>query len=494
MILASLLVSSCAPVQLRIVAFNDFHGNLRPPSGEDVGGAAWFASHVDKLRRESEHAVVVSAGDLIGGSPLISALLKDEPTIAIMNRMKLDVHAVGNHEFDEGLQELLRAMKGAEFSLLAANVVETEKSAPIYAPYEVRSYEGVPVAFIGLTTRDTPKFVPPVIPELSFPDEADTVRALIPELDAKGVRAIVVIVHEGGFQKGGPNDCDQMEGSIVELMARMPEQVDAVISGHTHQAYNCELSGRRVTSASCFGRMITAIDLSLDRSSGEVVEVNAKNWEVDHRIPPSAEIEAMVAQFAEKTLPLEQREIGQVTAVLSRQEGQTGESPLGSVIADSQLMATKAELAFMNSGGIRADLGSEQDKITYGMAFTTQPFGNALVTMTLTGEQIERLLEEQWHDGRPKFLQIANTLRYTWHSERKDGDRIDPSEVLISGQPLEPKRSYRVTVNNYLGSRGVFADGIERAQGMLDIDALEAHFAAHSPIAPPPPGRIQKSP
>jgi 5'-nucleotidase len=494
MILASLLLFSCAPVQLRIVAFNDFHGNLRPPSGEDVGGAAWFASHVDELRSGAEHAVVVSAGDLIGGSPLISALLKDEPTIAVMNRMKLDIHAMGNHELDEGLQELLRVMKAAEFSLLGANVIDQSTKRPIYPPYEIRSYGGVPVAFIGMTTEDTPNYVPPVIPELSFTDEAETTQRLIPELAAKGVRAIVVVVHEGGFQKGGPNDCDALEGPIVDIVARLPPEVDVVVSGHTHQAYNCKLSGRVVTSASCFGRMLTTIDLSLDRQSGEVLEATAKNWSVDHRLAPNAEVEAMVAEFGETTLPLEQREIGEVTAVLSRKEGPSGESPLGSVIADAHLAATKAQLAFMNSGGIRADLGTEQKKITYGMAFTTQPFNNVLVTMTLTGEQIERVLEEQWHEGRPRFLQVSQTLRYTWHSERKDGDRIDPREIFVGGEPLDPKATYRVTVNNYLSSRGVFREGTDRAQGMLDIDALEALFAASSPIAPPPAGRIQKSP
>jgi len=164
------------------------------------------------------------------------------------------------------------------------------------------------------------------------------------------------------------------------------------------------------------------------------------------------------------------------------------------VIADAHLLATKADIAFMNGGGIRADLGSEQLEITYGMAFTTQPFSNALVAMTLTGEQIDRVLEEQWSDGRPRFLQVSHTLSYTWHSERKDGERIDPSEVLIGGKPLDPKASYRVAVNNYLGSRGVLAEGTERTQGVLDLEALEAYFSSASPIAPPAPGRIRKTP
>ncbi len=505
MLLASLALVSCAArpsgnVPLRIIAFNDFHGNLRPPSGEDVGGAAWFASHVDKLRSEASNAVVVSAGDMIGGSPLISALLHDEPTIAVMNRIGVDVHAVGNHELDEGLAELLRVMKPARFTLLAANVVRRSDGQPIYPPYTIRRYGGVPVAFIGLTTKDTPTFVPPVIPELSFPDEADTVEALMPALTAKGVQAIVVVVHEGGFQSGGPNDCKDMTGAIVDVVARLPPEVDVVVSGHTHQAYNCKLSGKVVTSAGCFGRMLTTIDLQLDRATGDVTAATATNRSVDHLIDPNSEVLGMVDRYGEEAAPLEEREIGGVTSVLSRQEGPSGESPLGSVIADAQLFATRtpergaAQLAFMNSGGIRADLGTEKLAVTYGMAFTAQPFGNALVTMTLTGDQIEQLLEEQWSGDHPRFLQVSSTLNYTWHTARKDGDRIDPGDISIGGRPLDPKAHYRVTVNNYLGSRGVLADGTDRTQGMLDIDALEAYFAAASPIAPPPAGRIRSVP
>ena len=452
---------------------------------------------------------MLSAGDLIGGSPLVSALLHDEPTIELMNHLGLDVHAVGNHEFDEGHAELMRmkaggchpkdgckngTFEGAEFTILAANV--RKGSETIFPAYEIREFDGVPVAFIGMTLEDTPSFVPPIIGELSFDDEVETVKALLPKLG--DVKAIVVVLHEGGIPaSGGPNDCEGVSGAIVEIAEKLPPEVDVIMSGHTHRAYNCKLSGKIVTSAGCFGELLTTVDLELDRETKEVVGAVAKNHSVDHSLDPNAEVFAMVQRAEKITLPLEQRVIGRIEAPLARKQSEAGESPLGSVIADAQLEATRgasAQIAFMNSGGIRTDLGTDAHEITYGMAFSVQPFANALVTMTLTGEQIHQLLEEQWGEKRARFLQVSSSLSYVWHADRERGDHVDPEEVLIDGEPLDLGKPYRVTVNNYLAHRGVLADGADRVPGVVDLDALEAWFEKHAPLPSPKAGRIRMAP
>lgn len=504
------------PVRLRIVAFNDFHGNLRPPQGGvktpdgevPAGGASHFAAHVAQLRRGREHAVLVSAGDLIGGTPLISALLHDEPTIQVMDLIGLDINGIGNHELDEGSEELLRMKNGgchpkdgcqagefdgANFSFLAANVARRE-GGTLFPPYEIRSFSGVPVAFVGMTLEATPAFVPPVIPDLTFQDEADTVQRLMPELKAKGVEAVVVLLHEGGLPEGGYDECIGMSGPILDVVARMPPEVDVVVTGHTHQAYNCRMHGKVVTSAGSFGRLLTTIDLELDPSTRDVSAAVAKNHVVDHGVPEDERVVELVRRYEQVTLPLENRPIGEVTAPLRREQSESGESPLGGVIADAQLAATDAQIAFMNSGGIRADLGAEDRRITYGMAFTTQPFGNTLVTMTLTGRQLHQLLEDQWTGDRVRFLQVSRSLSYVWHADREDGDRIDPEDVTIDGKPLDLDAEYRVVVNNFLAERGVLKQGRNRRTGIVDVDALEAYLGAHSPVSPPSQGRIRRGP
>jgi 5'-nucleotidase len=500
-------------ITVRVIAFNDFHGNLRPPAPGveteggvvSAGGAAHLAAHVARLRSESKHSIVVSAGDLIGATPLISSLLHDEPTIDVMNAIGLDIAGIGNHELDEGLLELVRMTKGgcheadgcrdgpftgAKFPYLAANVWKDD--APIFDPYTISSFDGVPVAFIGLTLEDTPAVVPPVISELSFRDEADTVAALVPELEERGVRAIVVLVHEGGFSKGGFDACDGFSGPIEAVVRRMPKQVDVVVSAHTHQAYNCRIDGRVVTSAGCFGRFLTTIDLEIERSTGDVVSASAKNRIVDHSIDPDPSIAALIERFDRIAGPLERRVIGRARRPLLEEPNGAGESALGTVIADAQLASTRAagaQVAFINGGGIRADLGVEQLDITYGMAFTAQPFNNVLVTMTLTGEHILRILRDQWKGDRPHFMFASQTLRYEWSD---GGERVSPAAVTIEGEPLDLAKSYRVTVNAFLADRGVFREGVDRRIGPPDIDALVAYFASASPIDLPPAGRIRR--
>ena len=528
-------------VDVQILAVNDFHGNLEPPSGSsgrigtiNAGGVEYLATHINNLRAANPNTVVVSAGDMIGASPLLSALFHDEPTIEAFNLIGLDFNAVGNHEFDEGVYELIRMQEGgshpvdgdldgdpfygAEFRYLAANVQWKKNNKPIFPAYKTRSFNGVHVAFIGMTLEGTPSIVTPSgISELNFLDEADTVNALIPELKQKGIETIVVLIHEGGAQVAPApyNGCVGISGAIVDIVNRFDPEVDVVISGHTHNAYNCTINNMLVTSASSFGRIVTDVDLTIDRGTGEVVSMSANNNIVTRDVSKDSLLTALIAKYNVIAAPLANRVIGSITANITRTANAAGESALGDVIADAQLDATndpgfgEAVVAFMNPGGIRADLtyagspaGEGDGNVTYGEMFTVQPFGNSMVTMSLTGAQIDTLLEQQFNgcgtQNANRILQVSAGFTYSWSASTPACSKVDPSTIMINGVVVDPAAIYRVTVNSFLADGGdnflVLKEGTDRLGGEVDTDAFEKYFAAFSPVAPGPQNRITQVP
>jgi 5'-nucleotidase len=527
-------------VSVHILAVNDFHGHLVGPSGTitepdgrsiPAGGVAYLSAHMQALRAQHPHTVVVSAGDLIGASPLISALFHDEPTIEAFNVLGLEYNAVGNHEFDEGAAELLRmqhggchpvdgcrdgdGFAGAMFQFLAANVVRQDSATTLFPAYAVREIAGVKVAFIGMTLKATPAVVTPAgVAGLTFRDEAETVNALVPHLQAQGSETIVVLIHEGGFPTGTYNECPGLSGAIVEIVQRFDPAVDVVISGHTHQAYNCQIDGRLVTSASSFGRLVTDVDLTIDRATGEVVRMQATNRIVTREVPPDPRLTALVDQYQTLVAPFANRVIGSITADHTRDPTPAGESALGDVIADAQWAATAgpavggAVVALMNPGGIRAELtyaqsGGEGDgHVTYGEAFTVQPFGNSLVTMTLTGAQLKTVLEQQFQgcgtQNRDRLLQVSAGLTYAWSRSAPACGKVDMASIKIKGVAVDPQAPYRVTVNSFLADGGdhflTFREGTDRLGGPQDVDAFEAYFRTHSPVAPGPQNRVTAVP
>jgi len=525
------------PVELRILAINDFHGNLRPPiggiriadptnSGKEIavpaGGSEHLATLVKQLREQATNTIFVAAGDLIGASPFLSAMFHDEPTIESLSMMGLELASVGNHEFDEGKDELLRMQNGgchpvencrgphpfagAKFRYLAASTFDKNTGKTILPAYEIREFQGVPVAFIGLTLKGTPAIVSPDgVAGLEFRDEAETVNALVPELRARGVEAIIVLIHEGGFPTGDYNECPGISGPIVDIVSKFDKAVDVVITGHTHRAYVCEIDGRLVTSGDKFGTLVTAIDLKLDPVRRDVISARANNIIV--RIGADGgdrEQTALLASYDKLAAPIAGRAAGTITETLSRMPNDTGESALGDIIADAQLLATSAEtnggaqVAFTNPGGIRTDIPGRQDgAVTYADLFASQPFRNQLVTLTLTGTQIKSVLEQQWHDPkRPRILQVSKGFRYAWDGSKPFGERVIAERMSLNGERVDPAMSYRVTVNNYLAAGGdgftVLKEGTSQRFGVYDVDALYAFFQANSPIAPGPTDRIAR--
>jgi 5'-nucleotidase len=527
-----------APVELRILAINDFHGYLRPPPGGirvsdpnddskkvmvSAGGSETMASVVKSLREGHKNTIFVAAGDLIGASPFLSAMFHDEPTVESLSMMGLEISSVGNHEFDEGKDELLRMQNGgchpvdhcqgphpflgAKFHYLAASTVVKDSGKTLFPPYEIRAFDGIPVAFIGLTLKGTPEIISPTSAAgLDFRDEADTVNALVPELKAKGVEAIVVLIHEGGLPTGDYNECPGISGPIVDIARKFDKAVDVVITGHTHQAYVCEIDGRLVTSGDKFGTLVTAIDLTLNPKTRDVASAKADNTIVRiGAFPEDPEQTALLESYDRVAAPIANRRAGAVTETLSRAPNEAGESVLGDVIADAQLAATRSEangggvFAVTNPGGIRIDITKKADgAVTYADIFASQPFRNQLVTLTLTGAQIKAMLEQQWLDPkRPRILQVSKGFAYSWDASKPYGDHVIAASISLSGDPVDPAKSYRVTVNNYLALGGdgftAIKDGTAQQFGIYDSDALFAYFQANSPLAPGVADRIKRT-
>ena len=501
---------AAASITVKVIGFNDYHGNLQSPgtvgvntsipaaSRPAVGGAEYLAAYVARMKSQNPLNVVVGAGDFIGATPLISALFFDEPAIETLNKIGVEFNAVGNHEFDKGSAELRRLQNGgckltgglpdpnsckglgsgapgtfdgAKFKWLSANVFETATGRTLLPAYGIKTFKGVKVAFIGMTLKDTPRVVTPTgVAGLEFRDEADTVNALVPRLRAQGIEAIVVLVHQGGFQTspnlGDINGCDGDlkntdggDSDIAKIVKRLDNAVDLVISGHTHAAYNCSANtvdvrsvagvvsstprptglanraGRLVpvTSASAFGRVLTDIDLSLDPTTRDVTAVSVTNRLVDRSdaainaaIATDPSVKDIVAGYNALVSPLAGQVIGSISSALPNAADATGQMPAGSLIADAQLQATQpaqvggAVAAFMNPGGVRSPGFAVAGAIypydvTYGNAFTVQPFGNSLVTMTLSAQQIKNLLEQQFvgclGQTTQRILQVSNGLK-----------------------------------------------------------------------------------
>ena len=560
--------------RLQILAINDFHGHVEPNTPGTIqigqsknpttgaivnqtvpaGGAEYLATHVKALRTTNSNTITVASGDLIGASPLLSGLFHDEPAIESLNEVGIDVSGVGNHEFDEGLGEIYRMMNGgchpvdgcqdgtpflgSVFGYLAANVFFEGTNQTVLPPYEVRKVGNAKIAFIGMTLEGTPLIVTPsAIEGLEFRDEVETVNNLIAKLKRNDIRTFVVLLHEGGFQNApfsnanpaqglpgwaGIDNCDNLQGAIVDIAKNISDEVDVIVSGHTHAQYICkgakEIDGKLVTSAASFGRLVTDIDLVIDHESKQVKSKTARNVIVTQDVPKDPAVAAILDHYRVIANPIANRVVGSVTETLlsTRDAGGDpdgdGEAPLGNVIADAQLEATTptdfggAAIAFMNPGGIRGPIlydqisGAEQPgQVTYGELFTVQPFSNTLTVKTCTGAQIQALLEQQFDNptpGQRRVLTVSRGFHYTWDNAGAAGNRVPNNTVTLNGNPIVDAQSYRVEMNVFLATGGdgfsVFNQCTNQLGGEVDLDALVRYFMAHSPISPPAENRITR--
>lgn len=506
-------------IPLQILGMNDFHGNIEPPAGSsgrvgsvDAGGAEYLATHLANARQGKPYSVTVAAGDNIGASPLLSGLFHDEPAVESLMDMGLDIAAVGNHEFDEGSDELLRIQRGgchpkdgckvrpyggATFEYLSTNVVDKKSRLPLLASSSIRNYGGVRVAFLGLTLKDTPSIVSPGgVRSLDFLDEADAINAEVKRLKSQwsNLNAFVVLIHEGGLPTGGINECPGISGPINDIVKKMTKDVDLVVSGHTHSAYVCKIDGVPVSSSLAFSRLYADIDTRLSPVTNDFVSIKIENKIVTRDVAKNVTQTNIISRWKAASAPLANRIVGSIPADVTRTANPAGESAAGDLIADSQLFATKdkanggAQIAFMNPGGIRTDFifkqssGGEKDgDVTFGEAFSVQPFGNNLMTMTVTGANIKEILEQQFDNPSPgasRILQISEGFEYTYDKAGAKGSRV--VSMSLNGKAIEPTATYRVTANNFVADGGdlfaAFTKGMDRLGGVVDTDALEAYL------------------
>jgi 5'-nucleotidase len=570
---------------VQLLAINDLHGHLQPntpgtiqvgccvpvrnSSGTQTGwtqqtvpagGIAYLAAHMKALKASNPNTIEVGAGDLIGASPLVSALFHDEPTIEAVNSMGLDVTGVGNHEFDEGIDELHRMQYGDQhggdgchpvdgcqdgtpfggslFQYLAANVFFAGTDETVFPPYEIKKVGNAKIAFIGLTFEGTPTVVTPSAVEgLEFRPEVATVNALVDKLrNEQGVKAFVVLLHQGGAQQPpappafpGPapagdeytdvNKCVNFNGPEMQSIANgLDPRVAVIVSAHTHQPYVCHMAGKLVTSAASFGRLITDIDLTIDHQSKAITAATATNKIVTQNVTKDPEAQAILDKYEKLSAPLANRVIGRITADIrsarDNPSGQNaaGEQPMGDVIADAMLEATApsdfgdAKAAFMNSGGVRGGLlfsqlsgGEQPGEVTYGEAFTVQPFGNTLVVKTCTGQQIYDVLNQQFNNpsaGSNRIMLPSGNVRYQWTSV--GGPHVVDGTVSFDGGAtvIDKAATYRVSMNNFMADGGdgytVFKSCTQPLGGAVDLDAFAAYLMKHAPVAPPALNRISK--
>ncbi|MEU3659123.1 bifunctional metallophosphatase/5'-nucleotidase [Streptomyces sp. NPDC032940] len=542
---------------VQLLSFNDLHGNLEPPAGSsgrvtelqpdgttktvDAGGAEYLATHLRQARKGHPYSITAAGGDMVGASPLLSGLFHDEPTIEALNKLDLDVTSVGNHEFDEGARELARLQnggchptdgcptdqefEGADFPYLAANVLDEKTRKPILKPYWVWKQKGVKVGFIGVTLEGTPNIVSADgVKGLQFKDEVETINKYAKELRRQGVKSIVALIHEGGFPASSSYnyDCDSpgagdgISGPIVDIAKNITPDVDALVTGHTHNAYVCTIpdpagNPRMVTSAASFGRLYTDTTLTYDRATGDIARtaVKSANHVVTRDVTKAPDMTRLIDRWNTLAAPIGNRPVGYISGDI----GNTGtESPLGDLIADAQLAYGKSldpetDLALMNPGGIRAPLtyaakaGEGDGVVTYAEGFTVQPFSNTVNLRSYTGAQLIQALKEQVTGGNeaaPKVLQVSSGLTYTLDLTKTGADRVVTDTIRLDGAPIDPAATYRVAMNSFLAGGGdgftTLGQGTDELVGTDDLTALEQYLTANSsatdPIAPPAADRI----
>lgn len=518
--------STTAPahlVQVELVTLNDFHGNLEPSKYVwdsvngggartiEAGGIDTIGAALQAWRRDDPQLLLVGAGDLVGASPAISSMWADEPTIVAMNMLGLRASSVGNHEFDAGRVELLRqqgggckspradkackyeaSFGGAKFSYLAANVIDTATRKPVLPAYKIETAHGVKIAFIGTVLQGTAESaLASGIAGLEFIDEADAINRQLPELRRQGVGVFVALVHQGGttVEKFDQPDCSKLTGPVTDIVKRLDPAVRLVVSGHSHKGYTCQVDGRTVTQSDMGGHVLGRIALTVDTTTNTLKDIRARQEVmVPGKWPKDPQLAAYLETARARSAALLAQPVARLAvASVARTRNDSGESALGDLVADSVLQAGRpfgVQIGFMNNGGMRQDLDTDNDRASVGQTRMVLPFGNTLVVMNLKGWQILDLLEEQWSGGREEtrgLLQVSDGFTYRWDARRGDGSKVVPGSARLNGKPIERETTYRVMVNNFLAEGGdgfpTFANGRNRSNtGIRDIDAFNDYL------------------
>ncbi|WP_091740668.1 bifunctional metallophosphatase/5'-nucleotidase [Marininema mesophilum] len=495
-------------VDVQLLGLNDFHGQLditRKVNGKEAGRADYLATYLKERQKQNPNTLMVHSGDMVGASPPVSALMQDEPTIEFLNTVGFDVGTLGNHEFDEGYKEMLRLIKGgrhdatgdfagADFPYLAANVVKKKTGKRLLRGHVTKKVKGVPIGFIGVVTKDAPKAATPTaVKGVKFLDETKVINREVKKLKREGVRSIVVLAHEGGFQD---EKTGAINGRINDIAKKVNKDVDVIMAGHSHSNLNTTVNNKLIVQANCYGTAFSDVDLTIDRRTGDIVKKKANVVNTYHKgVTPDPKIAALIKKYQDKVAPIINKKVGESANELTRTGSAAGESQLGNLVADAQRWKMKTDISLMNPGGIRSDLN--KGKVTWGDLYTIQPFNNNMVSMKLTGKQLKQLLNQQWPEGsnEPRILQISG-FTYKYDPSRPAKDRVTDLKKA-DGTPITDDQTLTASANAFLSAGGdgftVFKDAKDKVVGPVDLDALVDYIKQlPQPFTAKIDGRIQK--
>lgn len=491
-------------IQVQLLGLNDLHGKIDVTKRDgdlSYGRIDYLAAHLKEREATNPNTLTVHAGDMVGASSPVSALLQDEPTVELMEAVGFDVGVAGNHEFDEGVDEMLRLVNGGthpnglenydgmDFPLLAANVEYKETGEKVLDPYKIFEIGGTKIGFIGVVTENTPSMViPEGIKDIRFTDEAEAVNRYVPELQAQGVEAIVVLAHEPVDMNG-----EVATGEAAELANNINDAVDVIFAGHNHVKVNTVVDNKLIVQSWEYGMAFSDVDLEIDPVTNDIVSKSAEIVDVvQNGVTPDAEVTAQLDEYLEIVGPKLNEVVGEAAIALEggyAEKGLVGDNALGNLIAEGMRTEMEADFALMNGGGIRDDL--DAGDITWGELYNIQPFGNTLVKIELTGEDVRNVLNTQFHPKYGPDVSIAG-FRYTWNEATNEVVDL----YLPDGTDVDPAATYTVVVNSYMYPHGTDRYRLDElgenpVQGPTDLDATVNFIESFGePIEAYPDARI----
>ncbi|MEK4013853.1 bifunctional metallophosphatase/5'-nucleotidase [Peribacillus sp. FSL M8-0224] len=481
-------------IQLQLLGVNDFHGQLNKyqlVSGTMAGGAEYLAAYLKKYKQENPNTLLVHAGDMVGGSPPISSQFQDEPTIEFLNLLHFDVGTPGNHELDEGVNEMKRLIhggfnkktgyfQGANTAYSSANIIDRKSGLPLLPPYVIKQMDGIDIGFIGVVTKETNMFVSPENrKEVEITDEVSAINRTVKILKDKGIKVIVVLAHNSAkSEKAGANST----GALVDMAPRIDDEVDVIFAGHSHEYANTVAAGKLIVQAYSNGNAFSQVNLEIDPHSKIIVKKQAKIIATSHQhIKPDEETVALLNKYRKRLGSKFSQVIGEMPEEIRRNQDAYGESPLAKMIAESEREAMGVEIAFVHQGEMRKSL--KKGKITVEDLYTNVPMGHSVSKLILTGEQIKLALEQQWTKEYENRLQTVG-LTYDWEAKAPIGSKV----VVLkdkNGQKIQPNNEYEVAVSNYLASGGdnftAFEQGRLVESGPQVVTALIRHIQQKYP-------------
>ncbi|MGE6720082.1 bifunctional metallophosphatase/5'-nucleotidase [Peribacillus frigoritolerans] len=481
-------------IQLQLLGVNDFHGQLNKyqmVSGTMAGGAEYLAAYLKKYKQENPNTLLVHAGDMVGGSPPISSQFQDEPTIEFLNLLHFDVGTPGNHELDEGVNEMKRLIhggynkktgyfQGANTAYSSANIIDRKSGIPLLPPYVIKQMDGIKIGFIGVVTKETNMYVSPENrKEVEITDEVSAINRTVKLLKEKGIKVIVVLAHNSAkSEKAGANST----GALVDMAPKIDDEVDVIFAGHSHEYANTVAAGKLIVQAYSNGNAFSQVNLEIDPHTKIIVKKQAKIIATSHQhIKPDEETVALLNKYRKRLGSKFNQVIGEMPEEIRRNQDANGESPLAKMIAESEREAMGVDIAFVHQGEMRKSL--KKGKITVEDLYTNVPMGHSVSKLILTGEQIKLALEQQWTKDYENRLQTVG-LTYDWEAKAPIGSRV----VVLkdkTGQKIQPNKEYEVAVSNYLASGGdnftAFEQGRLVESGPQVVTALIRHIQQKYP-------------